>query len=144
MSLRQWNIPRPHFHHCASQLVWKGYCLPLPETKNICCYCSQKPLSLIHLSRVHFSKQPDLWLYVHCQTLVSLSCSLRFFLACLPCQSNVSLSHVTHDLWHQQMRLYLHDDEVVFLFTLQKACFYVLGGMPVMDKLAVIWNFHHF
>lgn len=112
--------------------------------KNICCYCSQKPLSLIHLSRVHFSKQPDLWLYVHCQTLVSLSCSLRFFLACLPCQSNMSLSHVTHDLWHQQMRLYLHDDEVVFLFTLQKACFYVLGGMPVMDKLAVIWNFHHF
>lgn len=46
--------------------------------KNICCYCSQKPLSLIHLSRVHFSKQPDLWLYVHCQTLVSLSCALRF------------------------------------------------------------------
>lgn len=63
--------------------------------KNICCYCSQKPLSLIHLSRVHVSKQPDLWLYVHCQTLVSLSCSLRFFLACLPCQSNVSLS----DTW---------------------------------------------
>lgn len=63
--------------------------------KNICCYCSQKPLSLIHLSRVHFSKQPDLWLYVHCQTLVSLSCALRFFLACLPCQSNVSLS----DTW---------------------------------------------
>lgn len=44
--------------------------------KCLCCYCSQRTPSLMHLSGAHYSKNPDLCLIVRCQIVVLLYRSL--------------------------------------------------------------------